>query len=70
MDSEYGKMATELTFKLESTENISIETDGWTALTTESYLTISFHFVEGKMVSAVLSAVSNLIFFSMFVQVG
>ena len=60
MDSEYGKMATELTCKLERAENISIKTDGWTALTTESYLTITCHFVaEGKMVSAVLSAVTR-----------
>ncbi|KAJ8342717.1 hypothetical protein SKAU_G00326450 [Synaphobranchus kaupii] len=55
MESEYEKMATELKWKMQRAENIAITSDGWTALTTESYLTITCHFVaEGKMVSAVL----------------
>ena len=50
MESVYSKMATELTCKLERAENIAITTDDWTALTTESYLTIPCHCVaEGKM---------------------
>ena len=41
-------------------ENIYIKTDGWTALAKESYQTIICHFVaEGKMVSAVLSALTR-----------
>ena len=41
MNSEHGKMATELTCKLERAEHISIKADGWTALMAESYLTIT-----------------------------
>ncbi|KAJ8375608.1 hypothetical protein SKAU_G00061880 [Synaphobranchus kaupii] len=55
MESKNEKMAIELKWKMQRAENIAITSDSWTALTTESYLTITCYFVaEGKMVSAVL----------------
>lgn len=55
VESAYESMSSDLKSQLERAEAIAITTDCWTELTTESYMTITCHFVaDGKLCSAVL----------------
>lgn len=55
VEQRYENLATATKEKLEKTEHVAITTDAWTALTTESYMTITCHYIDDwKLQSAVL----------------
>ena len=55
LEHEYKKMTAGIKGKLAKAEYVAITSDGWTSTTTESYMTITCHFiVEGELFNRVL----------------
>ena len=54
MEAMYKKKADSLRRALSNAKSVAITTDAWTALTTESYVTITAHYFDGWVVKSAI----------------
>ena len=62
VESTYDTMASNLKSQLMRAEAVAITTDGWTALTTESYMTITCHYIADADRKKMCSGIKSLFF--------